>query len=526
MNKTLISILMCGISLQVSAQQFTTRSVSIFKNGTGFFLKSGTVEVKNGSTLLSSQEIANEEGETILSPLGIEDPDINEVLFGSLWFHGAGNISTGISRYDQSTETPSALKDLPSLIRANAGQPATFILESSVEPILATNYIAEGNLLTLETKGKWMTAPITAVKSVEFAQKPLLSTPTPTLSRFIKLDFEKDKANQPLDMMYMQRGIVWMPNYLVDIDGNGKAVVTLRAVVLNDIEDLKDVEMNFVVGVPTFKHANTPSPFTSNQQVADFMNSLAGTPRTDATAYMRNTLAVQSMSNYYNEARYDRDMVVDFVPEGSTQEDLYFYRRERVTLPKGGRAFFQLLQTEAEYTQLYTCTLPTEGGYGEAQTHPTWSTLRIKNTSGKPFTTGSVFVQKTVDGKTTPISEGELSFTPSGIFTQIKTTQAPDISVLWNEEEESRTRSNHEYHNLLEMKGTVEIANLKDKAVEMVIDKTIIGFLDKSDVNWETTSRFPSAGAKNKENDVVWKVKLGAGERKTIHYGYKVHVEE
>lgn len=526
MNKTLITSIACGISLQLSGQNFTTQSVSIFKNGTGFFHKSGTVEVKNGSALLSSLNIANPSDTPLDFPLGIEDPEQNEVLFGSLWFHGAGNIATGISRYDQSTETPTPLQDLPSLIRANAGKPATFILESGSEPIQATSFTAEGSLLTLEAKGKWITVPIGDVKSVEFGQKPQLSRNTPTLSRFIKLDFEKDKATQPLDMMYMQRGIVWMPNYLVEIDGNGKANVTLRASVLNDIEDLKDVEMNFVVGVPTFKHSNTPSPFTSNQRVAQFMNSLAGAARADATAYMGNTLAVQSMSNFYNEARYDRDMVVDFVPEGSTQEDLYFYRREKVTLPKGGRAFFQLLQTETEYSQLYTCTLPTEGGYGEPQNHPAWSTLRIKNNSGKPFTTGSVFVQKTVDGKTTPISEGELSFTPSGIYTQIKTTQAPDISVQWNEEEVSRTRSTHEYHNLLEMKGTVEIANLKDKEVEMVIDKTIIGFLDKSDANWETTSRYPNAGAKNKENDVQWKVKLGAGEKKTISYGYKVHVRQ
>ena len=76
-------------------------------------------------------------------------------------------------------------------------------------------------------------------------------------------------------MFYMQKGIYWVPNYLVTLRDDGKADVRLRATVMNDIEDFEDTELNFVVGVPTFRYSQVSSPLSSTESVAQFMNSLA-----------------------------------------------------------------------------------------------------------------------------------------------------------------------------------------------------------------------------------------------------------
>src|SRR5437762_43542 len=68
--------------------------------------------------------------------------------------------------------------------------------------------------------------------------------------------------------MYLQKGVRWIPNYLVDLDGAGKATVKLQATLINEMIDLDKVTVNLVVGVPSFLFKDMIDPMALGQTIA------------------------------------------------------------------------------------------------------------------------------------------------------------------------------------------------------------------------------------------------------------------
>src|SRR5262249_50697708 len=56
-----------------------------------------------------------------------------------------------------------------------------------------------------------------------------------------------------IGLVYVQKGLRWIPSYRVDIDGAGKARVKMEATLVNDLIDLDDATVHLVVGVPRFE---------------------------------------------------------------------------------------------------------------------------------------------------------------------------------------------------------------------------------------------------------------------------------
>ena len=91
----------------------------------------------------------------------------------------------------------------------------------------------------------------------------------------LKLDWGNRKPAKEADMglLYLQKGIRWIPAYKFVIDGKGGATVQLEATLINELADLDDVTANLVVGVPTFAFADTADPIGLGQTVAQLSPS-------------------------------------------------------------------------------------------------------------------------------------------------------------------------------------------------------------------------------------------------------------
>ena len=59
-----------------------------------------------------------------------------------------------------------------------------------------------------------------------------------------------------LTMGYLEHGLGWTPSYLVSLKDDQTALITMQSVLVDDVEDLKDTDLFFVVGVPNFAYAN------------------------------------------------------------------------------------------------------------------------------------------------------------------------------------------------------------------------------------------------------------------------------
>lgn len=497
----------------MSTSQFKTNHISVFKNGLGFIQKSGRIEIAN--------KVATIQNFPDGTPRNPENYHIKPIVLGTLWMNSENNPITHISRVVESISKNLPTDSMHELLEANNGKPARFFFRNFPEPIESGEWEALDHIVILKRGAQWISAKISEVDRVEFSEKPQTTLSEKESNIAVKIHFERDESAANVDLMYVQKGITWTPNYYIEIDGKENANLRLRAVVLNDIQDFENVHLDLVVGVPNFAFEQVDSPINMKYGVEDFVRYISNpqNPSFSPKAYM----TAQSFRNTMHETEGLLNFESEEGDRSQRGENLFFYPLENITLGKDETGQFPILETATTYKQFFTCTLPAIAPSGRKENYPVWSTLQIRNNTRQPFTTGTAFVVRKESGKITPVSETMLSFTPAGLNAQIKTTQAPDISIVWQEEETHRGRSNHKDYNLVEMKGTIEIVNLKDKVIDLVVDKPVTGQLNKSDAEWETTTRRPSAGSLDKENQVKWRLEIPSGGRKVITFTYSMH---
>jgi len=125
----------------------------------------------------------------------------------------------------------------------------------------------------------------------------------------------------------------------VDIEDSKKAKIAMKAIVINDVEDLEDVDMYFVVGYPNFMYADMLSPMNLTESLSQF---IAGLER-GRSRPPRGILA-QSVTPFdeYAGERRRRGEIFDFSvtkkTPGASEEDLFLYHKKGISLKKGERA--------------------------------------------------------------------------------------------------------------------------------------------------------------------------------------------
>ncbi|MFH2144351.1 MAG: hypothetical protein ABIJ97_18130 [Bacteroidota bacterium] len=515
---TIIAIVVFSLTLLFSQDEFTTRKIAVFKNGTGFFIKSGKVDAPDGKYILKSTPTA---------------------LFGTMWIN---SLSTSIKSIFTLKEKSVEVKDAE-----NIKQMLTGNINKKIRVVMydgsaydATIMDVKNDIVTFAAKEKWVVTDISQVRTIEFYEKPELTYEMKTNANQIAIEFAT-KGKNDLYIMYLQKGIGWFPSYLVEIGDGDKANLTLRSTLINDVEDIRDAEISFVVGVPNFRYSYVESPLTSDQDLQSFINSLnygayGSMNSFDNSGVMSNAIMTQAISNVPASMTVPMNDS-EFSAEVSNQEDLYFYKHTNVTIEKGSRATYDLLNTKVPFEHIYEVTLTANaaGGYYYSNTYndeninKVWHSLKLKNSTNMPWTTGTAMVVKKSDNSTKPISQDMLKYTPVGSDSYLKITISPDITVKDKDKEVSRIerskKRNSDYYDLVTVEGSIVVKNYKDSEVKLNIKRNVSGDLKESNVKWEFT-KLPASYYYyiNPTNEVNWELILKSGEEKEINYSYTIYV--
>src|SRR5690606_1630555 len=100
-----------------------------------------------------------------------------------------------------------------------------------------------------------------SIKDMQTTVARTLTTSKKTKRLSFKLEGAEKK--QTLNIMYFRPGIRWIPTYRVALNekkDKKTAGISLQAELLDEAEDLDDVPVDIVVGVPNFRFRGTPSP--------------------------------------------------------------------------------------------------------------------------------------------------------------------------------------------------------------------------------------------------------------------------
>ncbi len=539
--KILLLILFTIIGINISySQGFKTQSISVFKNGLAFIQKSAQVKVKD------QQAILYDLGTTSDSTLNLKD-ELKALKFGSLWFRSPNQDLHSVSRYSSQVDNYLPIQNLRELLTSNPGQPATFFFKdthAAIDPairkdpvkVLADTWTLTGDFLMLSSGGKWSNAHLSDLEGVEFLSKPKLKRKTQEEKLGLHLQFNSSKSRQDVEMMYVRKGIYWVPTYHLDIVSANEARLRLVANLLNDVEDIEDCSMNFVVGVPNFEFKDIATPLGNDATVEQFMQELAGQRLATATAvnphFNLNSAAFSNAVSYNYSSRDNTSstqttqrFIVE--PESDLEDGMFLYPKENISLRKGGRALIDLFEENVPLEKVYHCELPPNSINSlnqSATRRDVIQSFKISNRTGRPLTHGPVFVTSSQGESIRPIANDKILFTPSGMNAYIKAADANDI-LLYDEEKESTGNIQAlTGWKKLTMDAGFSITNMREEPIVIEVTRLIHGEPKRaSSDDWEEEIVRKKLRKQNQISRLKWRIELKAQQTKKIDYKYTVN---
>jgi hypothetical protein len=348
-----------------------------------------------------------------------------------------------------------------------------------------------------------------------------------------------------LGVAALERGIRWIPAYRVEAKGTPvkEAKLELEAMIINEMTDLKNSEVYFVVGVPHFLFQDSMSPLSMNSAfsgVSSYFEPGAGNSRRDS---MSNAIMSQVASTA------DSSYVADPFPTVSEEEksntfsadQLFLYQANDISLKKGERASLRLFSLTVPASEVFEWTLAdasdTQNRYLEygrsSSTVPlvqdlsgkVWYGLRLKNQTGMPWTTAPAISFR----EWKPMGQDMLTFTPVNGENILRVTPATEVVGTHTLEEKARERVRLEYSNstydfdLVTVEGAIKLRSVKKDPVEVVITRNLVGEVLTATDGGKPARQGLNLQAVNPNSLIKWNLSLPNGE-KEIRYTYKIYV--
>ena len=495
----------CRAEGQDALSNIPVKEVTVFKDGHSFILHEGKMPV-------------DESGNVVMDYLPTP-------VLGTFWPYSTEENTklTSVVAGRQIVAITRTTLDLQELLKANVGAKvaitenghkkyvATIVavptrssheLETTSPPNSNPSLPQEGKVILLKITEGVKAVRLKNITDVTFLEnyKTIRSTEEFRNVLTLKLNRKEGEMRKSakVGIVYLQKGLRWIPNYKVTIDGRGKAAIELQSTLINDLTDLEDVTVHLVIGVPTFAFADMVDPISLQQVAAEVSR---GVRRRDRTA--------QSFSNaIMTQIRSDREGISRRAPGeaprvigAESSEDLFVFTVEHVTLKKGQRMVLPVKRFELPYKDVYTLKLlfnpPPEVWQrfnSEQLRELSRSTsspkvmhkIRIENTSDVPLTTAPALI---LLGDRV-LGQGLMKYTSIDGKVDLIITQAVDIKPKKTEKETKRdpqaVKWRNDYYGRIDLAGKITITNYRDKVVDLEVTRYVLGNVDECDKDGKT----------------------------------------
>jgi hypothetical protein len=353
----------------------------------------------------------------------------------------------------------------------------------------------------LKYEGGVKAVPINRIQEVTFVDEPELQLAGEQFRDMMTLELNwsrrKPQEHAEVGMVYVQRGIRWIPNYRIDIDGRGNATVKLQATIINELADVEDVKAHLVIGVPKFAFANTVDPISLQQTVAQLSRHFR--PDSQSAFAFSNAIMTQQAEMPVRRVNVpDSGETLDLGPEvagSGKNEDLYIFTLEHVTLKKGQRMVVPVAEYELKYRDVFVLDLPfgpppevrhNLNNQQQAQLAKLYYSpkvmhkIRLDNDAKYPLTTAPAMILS----KGRIIAQGMTTYTAIGASSDLELTAAVDISVEKLDRETDRIGDAVKWDGYSyarsNLTGTITLTNRRSDTVTLEIRRSVLGHIDSA----------------------------------------------
>ncbi len=500
---------------QLSAlARMPVKEVTVFKDGHAFVLHEGTMPTNNGAVVMDYLPApvlgtffpySTQKGARLTSVVsGVRRVSIpktsltmNELIEGNpgAEIHVEEVSGTGINQKTLSYDA--TIIGVPTRSSQE--------LDETNPPNSDEQLPQKSNLVLLKTAAGTSVVSLDRIQSVSFKNGFQSKLSNEEFRNLLNLKLKWDgppKETAEVGMVYLQKGLRWIPSYKVNMHADGTADVRMQATLINELVDLNDVNANLVIGVPTFAFADNTDPIAIQQvaaQLSPYFRPGSQTQHAFSNAIMSQAPILQGATNGTIGPSYG-----DSFPSGSEQpevsstaksEDLFIFTASHITLKKGQRMIVPLGEYQMKYKDVYTLNLPfsppqevhmyhspSKQELAKAFSAPkVMHNIRLSNKSNQPLTTAPVLILK--DDKL--IAQGMSTYTAPNSTCDVTLTAAVDIKVKKSDREIKRTndavRIDDNSYSRVDLEGDIELTNFSQKPLEVEVKRFVLGKISSAD---------------------------------------------
>jgi len=454
-------------------------------------------------------------------------------------------IHTGVIHEVLVERTPTALTPVLTEIFSSSRSsrtPAALAAAAAREAGSQMTTAIGGNLFVLRTDDGDVMLPASQVRSllVKNMKTTLPRTVTTTKrTKRLTMQFDKPQQKRTVNLLYFRPGVRWIPTYRIELaDPKAEkklAKVSLQAELLNEAEDLNDVPLDIVVGVPNFRFKDSPSPLVLEGVLRNVLAS-ANPMLSNGNNAFSNAMFSQQVAGGQPVRGGGEGGAINLPAEltGTGTQDLFIYSLPKLSLDKGERAAVSIFTADVPYRDLYTWGVevqrhdieaaPSGAGVRSPLTlsrNEVWHQIELTNTTNLPWTTGAALL---VQGQQ-PLAQELLTYTPSKSGVRLPVTVSVETRGTFGEQETGRDLKALVWDNAsyarIEKEARLRLDNHKPTPIEVEVTlrlggrATAASHAGKIVVNAFNAAdwvQYHGSPAVNNSSAITWTIKLQPGE--------------
>lgn len=489
-----------------------TKSVAVFKNGVGFFLRQGKSDLRDGWA------VAKEIPPAKFGTLAVFSTKKDELvdLVGS----GPGEI-VEFDGVDAPKDAEAKRARLQASLKLNLQLTYSY---QEAQRTAAGKLVSIGpEFVVLDGGGNSFAVPLASIQKMQLLETPLR----------IHVAGEGDKAVEQTEigMAYLREGIAWIPEYSLRILNEDTAELTLRGTLLNEAEDLIHCDVNFVVGVPHFVHDKYLAPIAVGQVIRT-LGAAVAPPEVQNQIATRMAVSNTAVVSPFNTPSDLAQGVTERPAEGESKAlsgalgnlpqldgaggaDYTVYTKKDLTVRRGEKAIVTLFVKKIRYGHLYRWSPP------ELMQH----LLVLKNDTDTAWTTGPALAVNNDQ----PLSEDLLKYTPRGGLCELPVTTTVNVAFEKTESETDRQLKAHEpspdkFLDLVTLTGQLKLRNFEKREVDLIVTDKAPGKPISASDGGVLRADPTQLQLLNRAGTVRWQIKLKPDETKVLEYKYERYV--
>lgn len=483
-------VLMISGSIEAGFLPPVTEAV-IYPDGVAFL-------VRKGETVL-------EKGECVLELL---PPALNGSL--RVFSDDPGLELEQVVAYREEVAQEKPLGSLEELFRENTNKPLQLMVNGELVGGVLKGFLEPSFLVLTVTHPNGVSTdeiyPLEAIDSYHFLAPVALEKTEIGYAGKLRVRFREpavQKGAYPVGISYLQTGLSWFPEYIVNFDSEQSGVLSYSGVVCNEAADLTNTTVYLVEKGAQFSPELSPLVFFPTDQgyVAKRAElSATGLRVGESMAYAPNTSVVDASS-------------------------LIMYKHNNaVNLKKGERIQLPLFRGAVRVEPLYQVRLSRTLFSQEVAVEPVWKVYRVYNNSSIPWIEGRVLLMM----RDRPLGAGEFPSIAINQSGDIRVMTEPEIRVQASEVEFERVQGSLVYkeqeYAFIRVRGEITVENIKNSQVKLKVTHQVPGEVLAIGEGGSAVKKAVFQTGLNPTSELNWEVTIWPQSQSKLTYTYQTYI--